>query len=107
MHDEPRLRIDVFHQPDPRIDEVLVLLHRILEKEDAIMATLTDVQAAVTAEDTVVDSSIALIQGLASQVAALQPNQAAIDTLAADIRAKSTALANAVSQNTPAVPPTA
>ena len=68
------------------------------------MATLTDVQAAVTAEDSVIDSAIALIQGLAAQVAALPPNQAAIDVLAADIKAKSAALAAAVTANTPAAP---
>ena len=68
------------------------------------MATLTDVQAAVTAEDSVIDSAIALIQGLAAQVAALPPNQAAIDALAADITAKSAALAAAVTANTPAAP---
>ncbi len=67
-----------------------------------IMATLADVQAAVTAEDTVIDSAVALIQGLAAQVAALQPNQAAIDALAADIKAKSDSLAAAVAANTPA-----
>ena len=49
------------------------------------MLTLQDVQAAVTASDTVIDSAVTLIQGLAAQVAALAPNQAAIDALAADI----------------------
>lgn len=65
------------------------------------MATLKDVQDAVTAEDTVIDSAVALIQGLAAQVAALAPNQAAIDALAADIKNKSDALAAAVVANTP------
>ncbi len=64
-------------------------------------ASLADVQAAVTAEDTVVDSAIALLQGLAAAVAALQPNQAAIDALAADITSKTQALADAVVANTP------
>lgn len=71
------------------------------------MATLTDVQAAVTAEDTVVDSAIVLLTGLAAQIAALQPNQAAIDALAADVTAKTAALAAAVTANTPAAPPAA
>lgn len=66
------------------------------------MATLTDVQTAVTNEDTVIDSAIALLTGLAAQVAALAPNQAAIDALAADITAKTTALSQAVVANTPA-----
>src|SRR5438876_11269474 len=79
---------------------------RIVKKLNKIMASLADLQAEVTAEDTVIDSAIALIQGLAAQVAALAPNQAAIDALAADIQGKSDALAAAVAANTPAPPPT-
>ena len=79
---------------------------RIAKKVNKIMASLADLQAEVTAEDTVIDSAIALIQGLAAQVAALAPNQAAIDALAADIQGKSDALAAAVAANTPAPPPT-
>lgn len=65
------------------------------------MATLQDLQAAVAAEDTVIDSAIALLRGLAAQVAALPPDQAAIDALAADITAKTGVLSAAVSANTP------
>lgn len=65
---------------------------------------LTTLQSQVTAEDTVIDSAITLIQGLAAQVAALEPNQAAIDALAADIQGKSDALAAAVAANTPTPP---
>ena len=68
------------------------------------MATLTDLQNEVTAEDTVVDSAIALLTGLAAQVKALTPDQAAIDALAADITAKTSSLAAAVTANTPAAP---
>ena len=82
-----------------------VEFNALKERIDTIMATLKDVQDAVTAEDTVVDSAIALLQGLATQVAALQPNQSAIDALAADINAKTSALANAVAANTPAATP--
>lgn len=80
------------------------LLQIINAKLDKIMATLADVQTAVTAEDTVIDSAIALVQGLAAQIAALAPNQAAIDALAADVKGKSDALAAAVAANTPAAP---
>src|SRR5438477_7628779 len=78
---------------------------RINHKMEELMATLADLQATVTAEDTVIDSAVALIQGLADQIAALQPNQAAIDALAADIQAKSQSLADSVAANTPAAPP--
>ncbi len=80
-------------------------LAEINAKLDKIMSTLADLQAAVTAEDTVIDSAVTLIQGLAAQVAALQPNQAAIDALAADIKAKSDGLAAAVAAGT--TPPAA
>ncbi len=75
---------------------------RIIKNQKIIMATLADVVAEVGAESTVIDSAIALIQGLAAQVAALTPDQAAIDQLAADIQAKSDALATAVKANTTA-----
>jgi len=66
------------------------------------MSTLADLQAAVAAENTVIDSAIALLNGLAAQVAAVAPNQAAIDALAADIAAKTQALSEAVVAGTPA-----
>lgn len=77
-------------------------LDHIHERQKEIMATLQDIQDDVTAEDTVIDSAVTLLQGLAAQVAALKPNQTAIDALAADIKAKSDGLAAAVAANTPA-----
>jgi hypothetical protein len=82
--------------------EIIAKLDQLLTQGTHIMATLTDLQAAVTAEDTVVDSAITLLNGLAAQIAALQPNQAAIDALAADVTAKTKTLADAVAANTPA-----
>lgn len=89
-------------QTDPATAQ---LLAEITQKLDKIMASLQDLQAAVTAEDTVIDSAVTLIQGLAAQIAALQPNQAAIDALAADVKGKSDALAAAVAANTAAPTP--
>lgn len=85
--------------------EMLGIVKALQTQGNHIMATLADVQAAVTAEDTVVDSAITLLNGLAAQIAALQPNQAAIDALAADVSGKTAALAAAVTANTPAAPP--
>ncbi len=84
--------------------EIMRVLANLVTQQGAIMATLTDVQTDVTAEDTVVDSAVVLLQGLAAQIAALTPNQAAIDALAADVTAKTQVLANAVAANTPAGP---
>ncbi len=104
------IQIHVFHhfstplviQTQSPQDDLLKIINAKLDK---IMSTLADLQAAVTAEDTVIDSAVTLIQGLAAQVAALQPNQAAIDALAADIKAKSDGLAAAVAAGT--TPPAA
>lgn len=100
--------MSVFPDLDAQLAEIrrenkAAFLH-LNQRLDTIMANLADVQADVTAEDTVIDSAIALLQGLAAQVAALPPNQAAIDALAADITAKTQVLANAVTANTPAAP---
>ena len=85
-----------------RLTRIERKLDLILNKENRIMATIADLQAEVAQEDTVIDSAVTLIKGLADQVAALKPDQAAIDALAADIQAKSDALAAAVTANTPA-----
>jgi hypothetical protein len=81
---------------------ILTALRLLSEKVEQIMNALETLQAAVAAESTVVDSAITLLEGLAKQVAELKPNQAAIDALAADITAKTTALSDAVVANTPA-----
>ena len=87
-----------------RLDKLQSALNALTLQGKLIMATLADVQAAVTAEDTVIDSAITLLNGLAAQIAALAPNQAAIDALAADVTAKTATLAAAVTANTPAGP---
>lgn len=97
------------HYHDDRVDEIIKILNKqteILNKQSnqliKIMATLSEVQELVAAENTVIDSAIVLLQNLAAQVAALTPSQAAIDALAADITAKTNELATAVTTNTPA-----
>jgi ABC-type Zn2+ transport system substrate-binding protein/surface adhesin len=104
VHFDDVLRIDLTdgEQTARRRHEEIVALIKSLGAQ--IMATLADLQAQVAKEDTVIDSAITLLQGLAAQVAALTPNQAAIDALAADIGAKTDALAAAVTANTPAAP---
>lgn len=73
----------------------------ILKKLEHMAKTLADLQADVTAEDALVDKALVLLQGLAAQVAALQPNQAAIDALAADIEAKTADLTAALAAPPP------
>jgi hypothetical protein len=86
---------------------VMSALKIIQTKETTIMATLTDVQDAVTAETTVEQSVILLLQGLSTQLAAaLAANDpAAIQAIVDSINANSAALSAAVTANTPVAPP--
>lgn len=93
---------------DPEVIRLLKVLYSkddlILKKLETIMSALDDLQAAVTAEDTVIDSAITLIQGIPALIAAAGTDLAKLQALSADISAKSQALAAAVAANTPAAP---
>ena len=80
------------------------LLQAVKTEEDKIMATVDDIQADVTAEDTVVDSAITLIQGIAAALKAAGTDPIKLASLHNDITTKSAALAAAVAANTPAAP---
>lgn len=82
------------------LNDIRSQLAAIRQQEVQELATLADLKAKVEQEDTVIDSAVTLIQGLAQQVKDLTPDQAAIDALAADIDAKSQALADAITANT-------
>lgn len=69
------------------------------------MSALTDLQAAVAAEDTLIASAITLIDGIPALIAAAGTDPVALAALQADITAHSAALAAAVAANTPAALP--
>ena len=73
------------------------LNHRL----DLIMTALTDLQAAVAAESTVVDSAITLLNGLKAALDAAGTDPVALAALSNEIGAKTAALAAAVSADTP------
>lgn len=56
--------------------------------------------ARVTEMDTVVDSAITLINGLAGQIASLKDDPAKLEALSAELKSKADALAAAVAANT-------
>jgi hypothetical protein len=58
----------------------------------------------VTNENTVIDSAITLLAGLAAQITDTAGDKAATLALAKDVQAKADVLAAAVTANTPAVP---
>lgn len=62
---------------------------------------LDALQAQVDEIETVADSAIALINGLAAQILALKDDPARIEALAVELKAKSDLLAAAVVANTP------
>ena len=100
------IHVHLHIKPDP---EVLARLDLILDKLDLnqenIMAAIDDLQAAVAAEDTVIDSAITLIQGIPALIAAAGVDPAKLAALQSDITTKSSALAAAVAANTPAATP--
>lgn len=88
--------------------ELREMMSIVLMNQETEMAAIDDLQAAVTAEDTVIDSAITLIQGIPALIAAAGVDPAKLAALQTDITTKSQALANAVAANTPAAPtPTA
>ena len=66
------------------------------------MNALTDLQAAVAAENTVIAGAVVLLNGIAARLAAAGTDPAALAALTADITANSDALAAAVATVPPA-----
>lgn len=94
-----------------RLDEIIRIQGEILRevrqlKEETRMATiqLQNLIAAVTAEKTVVDSAVAIIDGIPALIAAAGTDPAALDDLTKQIQVSSDALKAAVLANTPATP---
>ena len=98
---EINLHVWLHNVPDATLLGAILKLNAQMEK---LMIDLSTLQANVANEATVISSAIVLLQGLAAQIAALAPTQTAIDALAADVAAKTQALADAVVQNTPVAP---
>ncbi|SRR6266403_869549 len=97
---------EIHFKSDPEVLRRLVEIENkvdlVLYRQETIMSALDDLQAAVTAEDTVIDSAIALINGIPTLIAAAGTDAAKLAALQTDITAKSAALAAAVTANTSA-----
>jgi hypothetical protein len=74
-----------------------LILTRLTNIEELLMATYADVKAAVTASESIEASIIALTNALAANAA----DPATLDALVAQINADSAAMAAAVTANTP------
>ena len=103
-------RHDVFEQEADHlffhIMELLQLMETIKTNQEKMMSQIDDLTSAVSAEDTVIDSAITLLNGLSSQLAAAGTDPAKLQALQTDIQNKTQALAQAVAANTPAAPST-
>ena len=103
------IHIHVHIKPDQevraRLDAILDQLGLVVGNQETMMAAIDDLQAAVAAEDTVIDSAITLIQGIPALIAAAGVDPAKLAALQSDITTKSSALAAAVAANTPAATP--
>ena len=124
---EKDLLLTIIQNQQIIMDQNASEFHFLKTKTEQIMATLADIQAqntaliaAVTAEDTVIDSAVVLITGFGTTLAGLQKQlsdalasndptatQAVVyvmGTTITDINAKKDALAAAVAAGTPAAP---
>jgi len=94
------------HLINNKLDLVLNLLIHVLNKENYIMATIQDVNAAIAAESSVDDSIIVLLNGIVQQLKDAQASNdpAALDTVIAGITANTKKIQDAVTANTPVTP---
>lgn len=98
------LRLPRIFYPDPRLDQVLASLQRIITIGTKNMATLQDITDAVAAEKTVELSVIALLTKIAADLSAALAGQdpAAMQAVVDMIHANTDALSAAVTAGTPA-----
>ncbi len=86
--------------------EHTALLNQLLGQGDEMQADLVTLTAQVAENTSVEGSAVTLIQGIAKQLAdaIAANNPAALDALQAQLNASATALAAAITANTPVAP---
>lgn len=96
-------RVDVHHHHswDEAPQDIRNMLSLILKNQETIMAAIDDLQAAVAAEDTVIDSAVTLLNGIPALIAAAGVDPAKLTALQTDIQTRTAALAAAVLVGTP------
>ncbi len=88
----------------PGLGDVLKLLQEIRKDVKKMSAELDRLTTEVSETSTVVDSAVALIQGLAEQIRQLATDPAALNALADSLDTKTNELAAAVAANTSTPP---
>ena len=105
------MRIDIYHhilwendETNQKLDAILLKLEDIRGKEEAMTLELDALTLQVQATTDVETSAIVLIQGLATQLAAIKDDPAKIAALSVSLKASADSLAAAITANTPAAP---
>jgi hypothetical protein len=88
-----------------KLDTIMSILDHIQLEEKSMSVQLDRLTVEVSEIGTVVDSAIALLEGLAARLAEIANDPAAITALADELDLKANALAAAVAANTPVIPP--
>lgn len=92
-----------FHEHSD-LTAIVSKLSQILSQQEFIVSHLEDLEAAITENNAVDASAIALIEGIAAQLEANAASETKIREFAAELRSRNAALAAAVAANTPATP---
>lgn len=102
------------HRDRQRLARVEQLLEQLLKKERRTMSALDDLKAQVTANTNIEGSAIALIQGMAQKLAAVEAqlqaqgsDVTALNALRLELHDSASALAGAITANTIAPEPVA
>jgi hypothetical protein len=106
------MRIDIYHhiiwendETNQKLDAILQKLEVIQGKEEAMSAELDALTIQVKANTDVEASAVLLIQGIATQLAAIKDDPAKIAALSVSLKSSADSLAAAITANTPATPP--
>ena len=102
MDDNTILKLD---QLSDKLNLILSLLSNISRKESTMTQELHDLTAEVAAATSIEASAVALIEGLADQLAAAGTDPVALSNLTASLKSSADALAAAVAANTSGTPP--
>jgi ABC-type transporter Mla subunit MlaD len=86
-----------------RLDKIIRLLDKQIHKENSLMATIQNVVDAVTAQSTVDDSIVVLLNGIVQQLKDAQASgdPAALDAVVSSIQSNTKKISDAVTANTP------
>ena len=105
MHETPQWAVDLH----AKIDHLHRHFDRLERKVDRTMTAMDDLKAAVARNTNETQSAIVAMRGIKKQlddIIAAGNNDPALASLAASITSDDDALAKAVTENTPAAPPT-